>query len=105
MVDRNRYTATQKMRAACHQRKKGETVMSVVRQRVQVMPGHRVELVAPELNDGEWVEVVIRADADLPAQKTNVLAFIDSLPGGPRAAADWDAYERLLQQERESWEQ
>ena len=78
--------------------------MSVVRQRVQVMPGHRVELVAPELNDGEWVEVVVRADADPPATKTNILAFIDSLPAGPRAVADWDAYERLLQQERESWE-
>ena len=79
--------------------------MLVVRQRVQVMPGHRVELVASELNDGEWVEVLVRADADLPATKTNVLAFIDSLPAGPRAVADWDAYDRLLQQERESWEQ
>ena len=79
--------------------------MPVVRQRVQVMPGHRVELVAPELNDGEWVDVVVRADADLPARRANVLAFIDSLPAGPRAVADWDAYERLLQQERESWEQ
>ncbi len=57
--------------------------MLVVRQRVQVMPGHRVELVAPELNDGEWVEVLVRADADLPATNTNVLAFIDSLPAGP----------------------
>ena len=79
--------------------------MLVVRQRVQVMPGHRVELVAPELNDGEWEEVVVRADADLPATKTNVLAVIDSLPAGPRAVADWDAYDRLFQQERESWEQ
>ena len=79
--------------------------MLVVRQRVQVMPGHRVELVAPELNDGEWVEVLVRANADLPATKTNALAFIDSLPAGPRAVADWDAYERLLQQERESWDQ
>ena len=79
--------------------------MPVVRQRVQVMPGHRVELVAPELNDGEWVDVVVRADADLPARRANVLAFIDSLPAGPRAVADWDAYDRLLQQERESREQ
>ena len=79
--------------------------MPVVRQRVQVMPGHRVELVAPELNDGEWVDVVVRADADLPARRANVLAFIDSLPAGPRAVADWDAYDRLLQQERKSWEQ
>lgn len=79
--------------------------MPVVRQRVQVMPGHRVELVAPELNDGEWVEVVVRADGDPPATRANVLAFIDSLPAGPRAVADWDAYDRLLQQERESWEQ
>ena len=79
--------------------------MPVVRQRVQVMPGHRVELVAPELNDGEWVDVVVRADADLPARRANVLAFIDSLPAGPRAVADWDAYDRLLQQERKSCEQ
>ena len=48
---------------------------------------------------------VVRADADRLTTKTNVLAFMDSLPAGPRAVADWDAYDRLLQQERESREQ
>ncbi len=48
---------------------------------------------------------VVRADADRLATKTNVLAFMDSLPAGPRAVADCDAYDTLLKQERESREQ
>lgn len=30
--------------------------MSVIRQTVQVLPGHRVEFVVPELNDGDWAK-------------------------------------------------
>lgn len=79
--------------------------MPVVRQTVQVMPGHRVEFVAPELTDGEWVEVVVHpSNQDVTAQ-TNILAFIDSLPDGPRAARTWEEYGRLLNQDRQSWDQ
>ena len=78
--------------------------MTMVRQRVQVLPGHRVELVAPELNDGDWVEVLIHSDPDPKAARPNVITFLDSLPPGPRAAASWDEYEQLLHEERASWE-
>ena len=79
--------------------------MSVIRQTVQVLPGHRVELVSPELKDGDWVEVVVNSGPLPVAAHTNLLDFIDALPQGPRAVRDWHEYEIQLQQDRESWDQ
>jgi len=79
--------------------------MSVIRQTVQVLPGHRVELVSPELKDGDSVEVVVNSGQVPVAAHTNLLDFIDALLQGPRAVPDWDQYETQLQQERESWDQ
>jgi hypothetical protein len=78
--------------------------MSVIRQTVQVLPGHRVEFVAPELNDGDWVEVVVNSSQPSATSQAGLLDFIDSLPQGPRAARDWNEYETQLQQDRESWD-
>lgn len=78
--------------------------MSVIRQTVRVLPGHRVEFVAPELKDGDWVEVAVNAGQPPNATPAGLLVFIDSLPQGPRTARDWDEYESQLRQERESWE-
>ncbi len=79
--------------------------MSVIRQTVQVLPGHRVEVVVPELNDGDWVEVVVNSKQPTSTAPASLLDFIDSLPPGPRAVADWNEYEAQLRQDRESWDQ
>lgn len=79
--------------------------MSVIRQTVQVLPGHRVELVVPELNDGDWVEVVVNSGQIPVITQPSLLAFIDSLGDGPRAAHNWEQYETQLQQDRQSWDQ
>ena len=79
--------------------------MSVIRQTVQVLPGHRVEFVAPELNDGDWVEVVVNSSQPPSTAQAGLLDFIDSLPQGPRTVRDWDEYESQLRQDRESWGQ
>ena len=76
--------------------------MSVIRQTVQVLTGHRVEIVAPELMDGDWVEVVVSSSSAPARSATSLLKFIDSLPSGPRAASDWNDYEAQLRQNHES---
>ena len=81
----------------------GDTNKSVIRQTVQVLPGHRVEVVVPELNDGDWVEVVVNSKQPTSTAPAGLLAFIDSLPQGPRAAANWEVLETQLQQDRQSW--
>ena len=78
--------------------------MSVIRQTVHVLPGHRGgEFVAPELNDGDWVEVVVNSKQSTSTAPAGLLAFIDSLPQGPRAADNWEVLETQLQQDRQSW--
>ena len=79
--------------------------MSVIRQTVQVLPGHRVEIMAPELNDGDWVEVVVNTSQRPRTAPVSLLDFIDSLPQGPRSAASWDELETQLHQDRQSWDQ
>ncbi len=74
----------------------GDIEMSVIRQTVQVLTGHRLEILVPELVDGDWVEVVV-SSSSAPAQSaTSLLEFIDALPPGPRAASDWNEYEAQL---------
>lgn len=81
--------------------------MLSVKQIVRVMPGHRVEIVAPELTEGEEVEVIVSPRTPRTSRAPtalSVLSFIASLPDGPRAFATWDEYEQHLRQERESWD-
>ena len=79
--------------------------MASIRQVVRVQPGHRVEFVAPELAEGELVSVLVQRCDQQPATcHESVVAFIDSLPNGPRAFLTWEEYEQHLRQERDSWD-
>ena len=72
---------------------------------VRVQPGHRVEVVSPELLEGQLVHVIITPETSSSPNSESIVAFLDSLPDGPRAFATWDEYDRHLRQERESWDQ
>jgi hypothetical protein len=75
-----------------------------LRLRATVQPGHRLEVVAPELPEGETVEVVVQfSPAGAPA-RGGVLDFLDALPPGPRSATTWEEVERQFQQERDAWD-
>lgn len=79
--------------------------MKSVKQVVRVQPGHRVEVVAPELKEGSLVNVVIAPCGERNEGSPNsVLAFLDALPVGPRAFASWEEYEIHLRQERDAWD-
>jgi hypothetical protein len=69
-----------------------------------VLPGHRVEVTAPELPEGIKVEVIVVVPDEAKPQFGSVLDFLESLPAGPRAFKTWEEYERHLQEERNSWQ-
>jgi hypothetical protein len=69
-----------------------------------VLPGHRLEISAPELPEGAKVEVIVLLPEKPKPPRISVLEFLESLPPGPRAFPTWDEYERHLQEEKNSWE-
>ncbi|MBC8106412.1 MAG: hypothetical protein H7Z14_07480 [Anaerolineae bacterium] len=70
----------------------------------RVLPGGRIEIVSPELKEGDAVEVTVRPSSGARNAKGGVLDFLNSLPPGPRSAKSWEELERELKQERDSWD-
>ncbi len=77
-------------------------MQSALRMETTVLPGHRLEISAPELPVGAKVEVIVV----LPErpQRMSMLEFVKSLPPGPRAFPTWEEYEKHLQEEKDAWE-
>ena len=77
-------------------------MQTALRLETTVLPGHRLEVSAPELPEGAKVEVIVV----LPEkpQSVSMLDFLESLPPGPRAFPTWEEYERHLREEKDSWE-
>ena len=79
--------------------------MISVKQVVRVKPGHRIEVAAPELAEGRLVDVTVRSCPNSEATVDgSLLAFLDSLPAGPRAFSTWEEYEQHRREERDSWD-
>lgn len=69
-----------------------------------VLPGHRLEISAPELPEGARVEVIVVLPAPPPPRRLSMLEFLESLPPGPRAFPTWEEYERYLREEKDAWD-
>lgn len=69
-----------------------------------VLPGHRLEVVAPELPEGAKVEVIVVLPEKKEPQFGSALEFLESLPPGPRAFKTWDEYEQHLREEKDAWD-
>ena len=70
----------------------------------RVQTGNRVEITAPELQEGQGVEVFV---IPLPYEgqgRMSPLDLLDRLPPGPRSAPTWDDIERPFQEERDAWD-
>lgn len=88
--------------------------MAVYRQKVKVLPGGRIQADFPELQAGEEVEIQVattdqNSEKDCNQKETRrrpkgILAFLESMPPGPRSAATWEEVERNFQEERNSWD-
>jgi hypothetical protein len=72
----------------------------VLRQRVTIQPGGKIELQSPELRAGEEAEVIVSV---LPSAKRDIspLSLVGSGKGLYKTADEVDAY---LNKERDSWE-
>jgi len=79
-------------------------MQAALRLETTVLPGHRIEVTAPELPEGATVEVIIVLPEKPKPQFGSTLEFLESLPPGPRAFKTWEEYERFLQEEKDAWE-
>jgi hypothetical protein len=68
-----------------------------------VLPGHKIEITAPELAEGQQVQVVVISTA--PAKKTgpSALDIIESLKGH-RLFQSPEEVDRYINEERDSWD-
>jgi hypothetical protein len=83
-------------------------MQSALKVRTRVLPGKRVEVTAPELLEGEDVELIIlkpdgAVTTEPPRQFKSVIEFIDSLKPVERTPEEWAAIEREFYEERNSW--
>ncbi len=71
----------------------------------RVLPGKRIEITAPDLNEGDAVEVILVLPERQRVQAPrDIMEFLDSLPPGPRSATTWGEVDRQLREEREAWD-
>lgn len=79
-------------------------MQKALRLETTVLPGHRLEISAPELPEGAKVEVIVVLPEKPQPPRMSMLEFVESLPPGPRAFPTWEEYEKFLQEEKDAWE-
>jgi hypothetical protein len=79
-------------------------MQAALRLETTVLPGHRLEVSAPELPEGATVEVIVVLPEKPATPAISMLELLESLPPGPRAFPTWEEYERHLREEKDSWE-
>jgi hypothetical protein len=81
-------------------------MQTALRLQTTVLPGHRLEVSAPELPEGARVEVIVLLPESPKPQFGSALDFLRSLPPSPspRAFKTWEEYEQFLREEKDSWE-
>ncbi len=69
-----------------------------------VLPGHRVEVSAPELPEGAKVDVfVVLSEQSFPRRRS-MLEFLATLPPGPLLFKTPQEADQYVQKERDQWE-
>jgi hypothetical protein len=79
-------------------------MQTALRLETTILPGHRLEVCAPELPDGVKVEVIVVLPPPLSKPRMSMLEFLETLPPGPRAFKTWEEYEQHLREEKDAWE-
>jgi hypothetical protein len=69
-----------------------------------VLPGHRLEVSAPELPEGARVEVIVLLPEQKVPPRQSMLEFLATLPPGPLLFKSPEEADRYIQEERDSWE-
>jgi hypothetical protein len=86
-------------------REGGKAMQSALRLKTTVLPGGRIEVCAPELMEGEDVEIIVlKAEYERElTEKQGVWDFVQSLPTSRLTADDWQRIEREFHEERNAW--
>jgi hypothetical protein len=72
--------------------------------RTTVLPGNRIEIAAPDLREGEPIDVFLVSPGVPASSQSSILEFLDSLPPGPRLFETWEEIEKHFQEERNAWD-
>jgi hypothetical protein len=70
----------------------------------RVLPGKRIEFTAPELTEGEDVELIVLKPYQTVSPFATAWEYLQSLKPVEHTAEEWEAIERDLQAEKDSWE-
>ena len=79
-------------------------MQNALRLETTVLPGHRLEVTAPELPEGATVEVIVVLPATQPVRRPSMLEYLATLPPGPLLFKTPEEANRYIQEERDSWE-
>jgi hypothetical protein len=79
-------------------------MQSALRLETTVLPGHRLEVSAPELPEGARVEVIVVLPEEPSRERRSMLDLLATLPPGPLLFRTPEEVNRYLQEERDSWE-
>ena len=79
-------------------------MQTALRLETTVLPGHRLEITAPELPEGAKVEVIVVLPERQELRRISMLEFLATLPPGPLLFKTPEDANRYLQEERDSWE-
>jgi hypothetical protein len=79
-------------------------MQSALRIETTILPGHRLEITAPELPEGARVEVIVVLPNKPASARLSMLEFLATLPPGPLLFKTAEEANKYLQEERASWE-
>lgn len=79
-------------------------MQSALRMETTVLPGHRLEISAPELPEGAKVEVIVVLPEQPIRPRLSMLEFLATLPPGPLLFKTPEEADQYLREERDSWE-
>ncbi len=79
-------------------------MQTALRLETTVLPGHRLEVSAPELPEGAKVEVIVFLPVSPAPARQSTLDFLANLPPGPLLFKTREEVDRYVQEERDSWE-
>lgn len=72
--------------------------------KARVQSGHQIVIPAEGFHVGQDVDITVQpAKSENAAPPDDILAFIDSLPPGPRSGKTWEEVERNFRKERDAW--
>ena len=79
-------------------------MQSALQMETTILPGHRLEITAPELPEGATVQVVVLMPETPRPARLSMLDYLKTLPPGPLLFPTPEDADRHMREERDSWE-